>query len=51
MLTLLKLLLLVSTLFAQRYLPETNIFQSPALILIDTQVESPAVYDLSLIHI
>lgn len=45
MLTLLKLLLLVSTLFAQRYLPETNIFQSPALILIDTQVESPAVYD------
>ena len=30
---------------AQRHLPQTQVFRSPGLILMDTQVESPAVYD------
>lgn len=39
------LLALYSFVPAQRHLPLTNIFRSPGLLLIDTQVESPAVYD------
>lgn len=34
-----------SLLHAQRHLPQTQIFRSPGLLLLDTHVESPAVYD------
>jgi len=30
---------------AQRHLPQTQIFQTPGLLLLDTHAETPAVYD------
>ncbi|HAA74884.1 TPA: hypothetical protein DCE37_07185 [Candidatus Latescibacteria bacterium] len=30
---------------AQRHLPQTQVFRSPGLLVLDTNVESPAVYD------
>lgn len=42
----LKILLVAASLVpAQRHLPQTQIFRSPGLLLIDTHAESPAVYD------
>ena len=42
----LKILLAAASLIpAQRHLPQTQIFRSPGLLLIDTHAESPAVYD------
>jgi len=47
MTTLVLLLLLFSqtATHGQRHLPQTQVFRSPGLILLDTQTESPAVYD------
>ena len=41
---LLMVAFLVTPLDAQRHLPLTNIFESPGLLLLDTRVESPAIY-------
>jgi hypothetical protein len=43
---LLQILLIAAThLPAQRHLPQTQVFRSPGYLVIDTRVESPAVYD------